>query len=161
MANWDALMAAFSAGKAPPFLRYIVMVYKSNLAEIPSLVEHLLSARQADEIQLRFTFDMPHIPQDFRDAEYVDDEAWDWLETEVGHHPPGRVQVIRPPAAEAPGGSGVVLPGRFECKMKWDGTFKVHRFWAVPFSTNGEPPVAVVNVKDIGDPAAFFGALSA
>jgi len=161
MANWDALMAAFSAGKAAPFLRYIVMVYKSNLAEIPSLVEHLLSARRADEIQLRFTFDMPHIPQEFRDAEYVDDAAWDWLEAAVSHHPPGRVQVIRPPAAEAPGGSGVVLPGRFECKMKWDGTFKVHRFWAVPFSTNGEPPVAVVNVKDIGDPAAFFGALSA
>jgi len=137
------------------------MVYKSNLAEIPSLVEHLLSARRADEIQLRFTFDMPHIPQEFREAEYVDDAAWDWLEDAVGHHRPGRVQVIRPPAVEAPEGGGVVLPGRFECKLSWDGTFKVHRFWAVPFSTSGEKPVAVVNVKDIDDPVAFFGALSA
>ncbi|MEJ0046997.1 MAG: radical SAM protein [Rhodospirillales bacterium] len=161
MANWDALMAAFAVGQAPPFLRYIVMVYKSNLAEIPALVEHLLGARRADEIQLRFTFDMPHIPKEFRDAEYVDDAAWDWLAEAVGHHPPGRVQVIRPPPKEAPGGAGVVLPGRFECKMSWDGTLKVHRYWAVPFSTSGEPPVSVVNVKDIGDPAAFFGALSA
>ena len=69
------------------------------------------------------------------------------------------VQVIRPPAAQAPGGAGVVLPGRYECKTSWDGTFKVHRFWAVPFSTSGEPPVAEVNVKDIEDPVAFFASL--
>ena len=159
MANWDALMAAFAAGGSPPFLRYIVMVYKSNLAEIPALVEHLISARRANEIQLRFTFDMPHIPQDFKDAEYVDEASWDWLAAQVAHHPAGLVQVIRPPVEQAPGGAGVVLPGRYECKTSWDGTFKVHRFWAVPFSTSGEPPVAEVNVKDIEDPVAFFASL--
>jgi MoaA/NifB/PqqE/SkfB family radical SAM enzyme len=159
MANWDALVAAFAQGKARPYLRYIVMVYKSNLAEIPALVDYLVSERGANEIQLRFTFDMPHIPQEFRDAEYVDDADWDWLAAAVAHHPPRKVQVIRPPAAEAPGGAGVILPGRYELQMSYDGTLKVRRFWAVPFANSGEPPVAVVNVNDIADPAAFFGTL--
>jgi molybdenum cofactor biosynthesis enzyme MoaA len=174
MENWDALISAFAAGSAPPFLRYIVLVYKSNLHEIPSLVEHLLTARRADEIQLRFTFDVAHIPDEFRASEYVDDAAWDWLAEQVAHHPAHKVQVIRPPAAapsatpdgdaaappqnaEAP--KGVVLPGRYEFQTSWDGTIKVKRFWAVPFDTSGEPPIAEVNVRDIADPLAFFASL--
>ena len=159
-ANWDALITAFSAGKAPPFLRYIVMVYRSNLAEIPALVDYLLSERRADEIQLRFTFDVPHIPQEFRDAEYIDDAGWDWLAAQVSHHPAHKVQVIRPPAPLPADQGGVLLPGRFEFKMSWDGTLAIHRFWAVPFDNSGEPPVRTVNVKDVSDPLALFRELT-
>jgi molybdenum cofactor biosynthesis enzyme MoaA len=169
MENWDALIQAFATGAAPPFLRYIVLVYRSNLREIPSLVEHLLNQRRADEIQLRFTFDVAHIPQEFRDTEYVGDADWDWLAGEVAHHPAGKVQVIRSPAAEAPAPavtpqngtppSGIVLPGRFEFQTSWDGTIKVKRFWAIPFDTSGEPPIAELNVRDIADPLAFFASL--
>jgi molybdenum cofactor biosynthesis enzyme MoaA len=169
MSNWDALIEAFSAGSAPPFLRYIVLVYRSNLAEIPALVDHLLNDRRADEIQLRFTFDVPHIPDAFRAAEYVDDAAWDWLAAQVAHHPAAKVQVIRPaasaaevaaPASDAaPAPAGIVLPGRFEFQTSWDGTIKVKRFWPVPYDVSGEPPVAEVNVKDITDPLAFFASL--
>ena len=165
MANWDALIAAFEKGKAPPFLRYIVLVYRSNLREIPALVDHLLTARRADEIQLRFTFDVPWIPQDFRDAEYVGDADWDWLAQQVAHHPAHKVQVIRSPAAEAPAApsssptSGVVLPGRYEFQTSWDGTITVKKFWAIPFELSREPPVATVNLRDIPDPLAFFTSL--
>jgi molybdenum cofactor biosynthesis enzyme MoaA len=172
MSNWDALIEAFSAGSAPPFLRYIVLVYRSNLAEIPALVDHLLNDRRADEIQLRFTFDVPHIPDAFRAAEYVDDAAWDWLAAQVAHHPAAKVQVIRPaasaaevaapapaPAKETAAPAGIVLPGRFEFQTSWDGTIKVKRFWPVPYDVSGEPPVAEVNVKDITDPLAFFASL--
>ena len=165
MENWDALIAAFAQGAAPPFLRYIVLVYKSNLAEIPSLVDHLLTVRRADQIQLRFTFDVPWIPQDFRDAEFVGDGAWDWLAAEVAHHPAHKVQVIRSPSAEAPApqpdapSAGVVLPGRYELETSWDGTIKVKRFWAIPFELSREPPLAVVNLRDIPDPLAFFASL--
>jgi molybdenum cofactor biosynthesis enzyme MoaA len=173
--NWDALMAALAEGAAPPFLRYIVMVYKSNLAEIPSLVEHLLAARRADEIQLRFTFDVPHIPQEFRESEYVSAADWDWLTAQMAHHPAEKVKVIRNPAAEAPpapaaavmdegapaekASAGIVLPGRFEFQTSWDGTIKVKRYWAVPFDTSGEPPILEINAKDIADPLAFFASL--
>jgi molybdenum cofactor biosynthesis enzyme MoaA len=171
--NWDGLMAALATGSAPPFLRYIVMVYKSNLAEIPSLVEHLLTQRRADEIQLRFTFDVAHIPAEFRASEYVDDADWDWLAAQVAHLPADKVKVIRNPAAEAappvqetpaapdPGtkSAGVVLPGRFEFQTSWDGTIKVKRFWAVPFDVSGEKPILEINARDIADPLAFFASL--
>jgi MoaA/NifB/PqqE/SkfB family radical SAM enzyme len=169
MANWDALMAAFAVGTARPFLRYIVMVYKSNLAEIPSLVEHLLAERRGDEIQLRFTFDVPHIPAEFSQAEFIDDSDWDWLQAQVAHHPAHKVQVIRPPAVTAANAAApesadqgaVFLPGRFEFKMSYDGTLEVKRFWAIPYDSAGEAPVAVVNVRDIVDPLAFFANLTA
>ncbi len=177
MENWDALVAAFAQGSAPPFLRYIVLVYNSNLREIPSLVDHLLTQRRADEIQLRFTFDVPWIPQDFRDAEYVRDEDWDWVAAQVAHHPAHKVQVIRSPAAEAPAlaapaaetrgavadapSAGVVLPGRYEFETSWDGTIKVKKFWAIPFELSREPPVTIVNLRDIPDPLAFFASLPA
>jgi hypothetical protein len=141
-------------------------------------VEHLLTARRADEIQLRFTFDVPHIPQDFRDTEYVSGEDWDWLTAQVAHHPVEKVKVIRNPAAEAPlappqdapaevaadaadgkKSAGIVLPGRFEFQTSWDGTIKVKRYWAVPFDTSGEPPILEINAKDIADPLAFFASL--
>ena len=161
-ANWDALMHAYAQpGSRPPFLRYIVMVYKSNLAEIPALVDHLVSARRAEEIQLRFTFDMPHIPQEFRDAEYVDDAAWDWLAAQVAHYPPALVQVVRPPPPRDANAKGILLPGRFELSTSYDGTVKIKRFWPFPFSHRGEPPVAVVNVKDITDWPAYFAELAA
>ncbi len=165
MENWDALTAALEYGRAPPFLRYIVLVYRSNLREIPALVDHLLTARRADEIQLRFTFDVPWIPQDFRDAEFVDDADWDWLAQQVAHHPAHKVQVIRNPSAEAPAPqpeapkAGVVLPGRYEFETRWDGTIKVKRFWAIPFELSREPPLATVNLRDIADPLAFFASL--
>jgi MoaA/NifB/PqqE/SkfB family radical SAM enzyme len=161
MANWDALMAAMAVGRAPPFLRYIVMVYKSNLADIPALVEHLLAQRRADEIQLRFTFDVAHIPQEFRDSEYIDDAGWDWLAAQVAHHPARKVQVIRPPADMPGGEGGALLPGRYEFKMSWDGALKINRFWAVPFSASGEPPLAELNVRDVSDPLSLFAELSA
>jgi MoaA/NifB/PqqE/SkfB family radical SAM enzyme len=171
--NWDKLIAAFAEGAAPPFLRYIVMVYKSNLREIPALVDHLLSARRADEIQLRFTFDVPHIPPEFRAAEFVDQADWDWLARKVAHYPAQKVQVIRDPTQDlpperkpvGPGGAqaekGVILPGRFEFQTSWDGTIRVKRFWAIPYDTSGEDPVATYNARDIADPLAFFASLPA
>jgi MoaA/NifB/PqqE/SkfB family radical SAM enzyme len=159
MENWNKLIPAFAAGKAPPFLRYIVMVYRSNLAEIPSLVAELVNNRRADQIQLRFTFDVPHIPPEFRATEYVEEADWDWLEHEMSGYPRDKVQVIRPPDTEAPPFGSAALPGRYEFKLSWDGTLKINRFWAVPFEEPGEDRVAEMNVKDIADPLALFAQL--
>jgi MoaA/NifB/PqqE/SkfB family radical SAM enzyme len=168
MANWDALMAAFAVGTARPFLRYIVMVYKSNLAEVPSLVEHLLNERRADGIQLRFTFNVPHIPVEFSQSEFIDDADWDWLEAQVARHPKHKVQVIRAPevtaanaaAPESAEQGAVFLPGRFEFRISYDGTLKINRFWAIPYDASGEPPVLELNVKDVADPLALFAQLT-
>lgn len=155
--NWDKLIGAFRSSAHPPFLRYIVMVYRANLAEIPQIVHHLVTERAAAQVQLRFTFDVPHISQSFRDTEYVTDSDWDWLEQQMVSYSTDLVQVIRPPPAVS--AAGVRMPGRYECKLSWDGTLRVQRYWAVPFDTAGEPPIAEVNVRDIHDPLAFIDSL--
>ena len=45
--NWDTLIAACQSGSAPPRLRYNIMAYRSNLSEIPQLVEYLRNERLA------------------------------------------------------------------------------------------------------------------
>jgi MoaA/NifB/PqqE/SkfB family radical SAM enzyme len=161
--NWDALIATHAQGKAPPFLRYIAMVYKSNLAEMPRLVAHLFSERRAGQVQLRFTFDVPFIAADFRAAEFLDDADWDWLVDQMSIYPAGKVEIVLPPRTDAATlkapAQGVYLPGRYEFKLAYDGTLLVNRFWAVPYDGAMEDRVAEVNVRDIADPLDFIASL--
>jgi MoaA/NifB/PqqE/SkfB family radical SAM enzyme len=162
MENWDALIQTHAQGKAPPFLRYIAMVYKSNLAEMPHLVRHLIEQRRADEVQLRFTFDVPFIEKAFREAEFLDDADWDWLVEQMSVFPPGKVQIVLPPraGAETTGPSeGAFLQGRYEFKISCDGTLLVNRYWAVPYDGSTEDRVAETNLRDIADPLAFIAGL--
>jgi molybdenum cofactor biosynthesis enzyme MoaA len=96
-ANWELLLASFAAGRAPPRLRYNVMAYRSNLAEIPTLVETLLTRGLAWQVEIRHTFDEEHIPQAFRDSEYLTTEEWAWLADRLAGHDPARVVLLAPP----------------------------------------------------------------
>jgi hypothetical protein len=138
------------------------MVYKSNLAEMPHLVRHLIEQRRADEVQLRFTFDVPFIEKAFREAEFLDDADWDWLGEQMSVFPPGKVQIVLPPraGAETTGPSeGAFLQGRYEFKISCDGTLLVNRYWAVPYDGSTEDRVAETNLRDIADPLAFIAGL--
>ncbi|EQD45607.1 molybdenum cofactor biosynthesis protein A, partial [mine drainage metagenome] len=64
--NWDHLLAAFAQGSAPPALRYIAMAYKANFRELPDLVAFLIERRRAAQVEIRFTFDVAHLPAAFR-----------------------------------------------------------------------------------------------
>jgi MoaA/NifB/PqqE/SkfB family radical SAM enzyme len=179
--NWDILLNALRAGKAPPKLRYITMAYKSNLREIPALVEHLLTERDGAEIEVRYTYNEPHIPADFARAEYLDEDEWLWLRDQLAHRldrtvmlsmPPG-VGESKAPAAEtveAPAGPPSssdpdfippgFLPGRYGFRLTWDGTMEVRRVWGgsgppIP----GEVLLKTLNVRDAGDPEAFLASL--
>ncbi len=96
-ANWEMLLACFAAAARPPVLRYNIMAYRSNLAEIPGLVDLLLAGRMAGQVEIRHTFDEAHIPQDFREAEYLTTEEWAWLADALRHHDPARVLLLAPP----------------------------------------------------------------
>lgn len=97
MESWEKLLAACAAGPAPPKLRYIMMVYKSNLREIPHLIEYLRSERMASFIDVRYTFNMAHIEDEFRAAEFLDPEEWHWLAAQLAHYPPHEVSLSLPP----------------------------------------------------------------
>jgi hypothetical protein len=94
--NWDRLIAAWRAAPAPPHLRYIIMAYRSNLAEIPALVRYLREERLAWHIEVRYTYDEPHIAADFKAEEYLHAADWAWLQQQLGAYPPDHVAVLTP-----------------------------------------------------------------
>ena len=100
MENWEKLLAAFEKGSAPPPLRYISMAYKSNFREIPSLIEYLRNERRAWKIEIRDTMDVPWIPQEFRDTEFLDHADWVWLRDQLAHYSPTEVSLCLPPDFE-------------------------------------------------------------
>jgi len=172
-ANWAALLAAWPAADAgaAPRLRYIAMAYKSNLRELPDLVSHLLMERRADQVEVRYTYDVPHIPADFKAAEYLEPADWRWLRDQLAPHLPGRVMLLAPPAdapvpvPSAEGGHGGVRPppadpvlaGRYMFRLSWDGSLRV--VGVLSSSRRDEArdhPMLSLNVRDITDPEAFF-----
>lgn len=95
--NWEKLLTAWRAVTAPPRLRYIMMAYQSNLAEIPGLVKYLREECLAHQVEVRYTYDMDHIPREFRDAEYLRDEDWMWLSAQLSIYHPDEVELGLPP----------------------------------------------------------------
>jgi organic radical activating enzyme len=113
--NWDALMLALPQGSAAPQIRYIAMAYKSNLHELPELAAYLLAERQAAQVEFRYTYDVPHIPGDFKDSEYLEPADWAWLKQALAGFPPDKVVLIAPPNDAPP---PVPAAGRAAAKTK-------------------------------------------
>lgn len=101
MENWEKLLAAFAVGSAPPPLRYICMAYKSNLREIPELVEYLRNERRAWKVEIRDTYDVAWIPKEFRATEFLDHADWVWLQAALAKHSPHDVAIVLPPGFSA------------------------------------------------------------
>ena len=172
--NWDALLDAMTRGTAPPQLRYIVMVYRSNLEEIPDLVRYLLEERQASQVELRYTYDVAHLPPEFRRREFLDQEQWFGLRDRLSRYPAAQVQLMLPPAtafdhgvpvepdhspaapaAEASTAApGPILADYYMLRLSWDGSLTV--MGTLVESRNDkalEVPVLEANVRDIDGPA--------
>ena len=172
---WDKLLTAFRAAAAAPRLRYITMAYKSNLREIPSLVEYLLAERCGAEVEIRYTYDEPHIDPAFRRAEYLDQDEWLWLHSQLAPRLGAGVMLSMPPDVEAlvagaggfdatagptPVAIGGFTPGQYGFRLTWDGSLEVKRVWHGPGEPDPKTAVLVeTNVRDIPDAAAFLAAL--
>jgi len=179
--NWDTLLGALEHGKAPPKLRYIAMVYKSNLSELPEMVRYLLQERNAWQVELRYTFDVPHLPSEFRAREFLDWGEWLALRDRLAGFPQDRVQLILPPAPVArPEASAVaetstihlpadagntptesILRDYYLFSMSWDGSLRVVGVLAESRDDNAiETQLFETNVRDIADPAAFLDGIA-
>ena len=95
--NWEKMLEAFAAGAAPPRIRYNLMAYRSNLHEIPAMVEVLRRDKMAWQVEIRHTYDEPHIPADFRDGEFLTTAEWAWLAEQLKAYPPDEVLLLLPP----------------------------------------------------------------
>ncbi len=107
--NWDKLVPALRVGRTPPRLRYITMAYKSNLRELPGMVKYLIEERAAWQVELRYSFDVDHMPADFKRDEFLEDDDWRWLAAELAGYSPEQVLlnlppglVLAPPGSNAP-----------------------------------------------------------
>jgi len=165
MENWEALLAALPLGTDRPTLHYVTMAYKSNLRELPDLVGHLLSVGQATLVEMRYTYDVPHIPAAFKAAEYLEAEDWRWLRDQLAPFGPERVRLEEPPAPAPPAPgmpdtSTKVLTGRYMFRLSWDGTLHVVGTLASSrYDYAGERNLMTTNIRDIADPQAFFDKL--
>ena len=181
-ANWDIMLEAFARGSAPPKLRYIIMAYRSNLQELPVLVQRLRAEKQAWQVEVRFTYPEAHIPSAFCDAEFLGDGDWAWLREQFAGYDPNDVILIAPPAqvgvAEADVAQvGVVVPAveaavavvvdrakprSVEMRITWDGRVRVTPATdpARDHDTSIEREcLAELHISEIHDPDRFLAGL--
>ena len=176
VANWDKLLASFRAARRPPKLYYNIMAYRSNLAELPGLVETLRRDKLADYVEVRHTFDFVHIPDEFRKSEFLDTADWAALQELLSIYPASEVLLIPPP-----GGVAYLSPEAFESAqiapapppapkprirrpinlgMSWDGTLRAYGEEPQP---PGWPPIVTdfvtTNINYLSDPVRFVLAL--
>ncbi|HEX3347177.1 MAG TPA: radical SAM protein, partial [Acetobacteraceae bacterium] len=95
--NWAKLLDAFAGASAPPRLRYNVMAYRSNLREIPELIDVLRREKMAWQVEVRHTFEEPHIPAEFREREFLSTADWAWLAGQLARYSPNEVLLLLPP----------------------------------------------------------------
>lgn len=167
--NWDRLIEAMRAGSEPPRLRYNIMAYRSNLAEIPDLVRYLRDERLAWQVEVRHTFDVAHIPEGFRESEFLDSGAWAWLADRLGSYSADEVMLIPPPPADPPAmhGSSSTAPDStprvvtrpLSLRLQWDGRLIVYGEWTGLTGMPEHEQFVVTNIHHLRDPRQFLTAL--
>jgi hypothetical protein len=147
--NWERLLRHFAAAPNPPKLRYNIMAYRSNLAEIPGMIRILREQKQAWQIEVRHTFSQSHIPIDFQRGEFLTSAEWKVLEEGLKEFPPTEVLQLWPPDGSGyevikekpPEGEKVNtdiekisieelrrigIPRPFNLQASWDGSIKAY-----------------------------------
>jgi len=137
--NWDQLVEVFGRGSTPPKIQYISLAYKSTFRQLPALIDYLLQERRGSIVEVRHTYDVPHIPQAFREAEYMSREDWLWLRDRLAHYTAEQVMLVLPPgvvgpAADSPVSGWSKHVGRYVRSFRRRSLFR-----AVP----AEPPPSV------------------
>jgi molybdenum cofactor biosynthesis enzyme MoaA len=95
--NLDRVLAAFSRVRNPPFIRYITMAYRSNVAEIPSMVTWMNDSGNAMEVEIRYTFNTANISEDFRREQFLEKDEWLALKARLDALPYKNVSLSMPP----------------------------------------------------------------
>jgi MoaA/NifB/PqqE/SkfB family radical SAM enzyme len=96
-ANLDLMTGVFGTVTDAPPLRYITMAFRSNFEEIPEIVRMSRDRWRSSENEIRYTFNVAHITDEFRQQEYLHKEDWETLTARLHAlgHP---VQIQYPPA---------------------------------------------------------------
>ena len=163
-ANLDLLADVFRRTPGAPALRFITMVFKSNLHEMETIVRVSRERWLSTDNEFRYTFNVAHITDEFRQTQYLSQEDWAPLSARLQAlgvpivilHPPanGYEEVIAPQnffdASARPGfAPRVTFTKPMGLRASADGTIVV---------SDAEDALRV-KIESLEDPLAFFRAL--
>jgi hypothetical protein len=162
-ANLDLMTEVFGRAPNPPPLRYITMAFRSNFEEIPEIVRVSRDRWRSSKNEIRYTFNVAHIADEFRQTEYLHQADWDVLTERLqalGHpvkisYPPanGYEEKILPAQNFFEASSGprtrVTLTQPLGLRVAPDGTVLV---------SDAEHALRV-DINSLEDPVHFFRAL--
>ena len=94
--NLDLMTDVFRRHANPPKLRFITMAFKSNIDEIPSIVQHSHERWLSSENEVRYTLNFGHIADEFRKEHYLERPDWQLL-TEKLSKLPYNYTIVYPP----------------------------------------------------------------
>jgi hypothetical protein len=142
------------------------MAYRSNLQEIPGLVKHLLNERLGSQVEVRHTFDVTHMPANFRETEFLGNTDWVWLGEQLAGYCQDDLLLIPPPKPDAPAVLLANRPGtealpRFvtrplNLRLQWDGRLIVYGEWTGLTGMREHEQFVVTNIHHLRDPRQFL-----
>jgi len=94
--NLKTMAQVFRRYANPPLVRYITMAFKSNLNEIPTIVRETHEKYLAYENEIRYTYNVQHIADEFRRQHYLHKEDWNELDQKL-RRVPYRYGIAFPP----------------------------------------------------------------
>ena len=160
--NLDRVLAAFARVQHPPFIRYITMAYRSNMAEIPAMATWMNESGRAAEVEIRYTFNTSNIPEDFRREQFLEKDEWLALKANLDALPYKNIALSMPPDdynredPYIPANSFDSVPPTppphkafkrpMQVRVRPDG--RIH--------LSGSEHVFAVKVDELADPIAFF-----
>jgi hypothetical protein len=180
--NWKILLEVFAATPGAPRIRYNIMAYRSNLLDLTAFAETLLREKCGRQIEIRNTFDEPHIERAFRDKEFLTTAEWTWLAGQMQRFSPDEVILLLPPngegfdryqpvnpamdqqAATLPGAGDEIAAGPaprpFNVRINWDGALIVYA--EEPRQPDAPPTHAnylISNINALEDPMGVLFSL--
>ena len=77
--NLNTLAEVLDRHPDAPKLRFITVAFRSNMSEIPALVQRARDQWHACDHEVRFAFNVGHIPDEFRREHFMTAEDWSML----------------------------------------------------------------------------------
>lgn len=164
-ANLELMTSIFAKTPDAPKLHYITMAFRSNFDEIAEIVKLTRERWLGVENEIRYTFNVKHITDDFRQREYLHKEDWPALSERLdatGY----KVNIAYPPAD---GYEETIKPAQnfFEARGPSDGPPRVT--FTKPMGLRAAPDGTIlvsdaedalrVNINSLEDPVRFFRSL--
>ena len=164
MENLRRVVDAFAKAPNPPKLHYITQAWKTNIDEVPVLVERAFNEFNAFDHEVRYTINLEHFTDEFREEHLLPYDEWAALAERLKAFP--RCRVVLPPenylsvfedsvdTAVESTRERTFEPARpiyepMHIRVKADGTTRIL----------GHEKHFMVNINSLRDPLGFFMAL--